>query len=91
MDYCLERILYEQRASRYQALSPVNGLLNCLAIFASDPGHPDLPPSLDGLEAWRWEDEAGGTRYAGARSQTWDTAFAARALAACVRDRCGPW
>jgi lanosterol synthase len=80
LDHCFERILYEQRASRYQALSPVNGLLNCLAIFAQDPAHPELGPSLDGLEAWKWSDEAGGTRYAGARSQTWDTAFACRAL-----------
>ena len=77
---CFERILHEQRASRYQALSPVNGLLNCLAILSSDPSHPDLEPSLEGVENWRWCDGISGTRYAGARSQVWDTAFAARAL-----------
>jgi lanosterol synthase len=76
----LERILYEQRQSRYQALSPVNGLLNCLALLAEDPAHPDLAPSLAGVEAWRWEDPEAGVRYAGARSHTWDTAFAAQAL-----------
>lgn len=76
----LERILYEQRQSRYQALSPVNGLLNCLAIWAHDPSHPDLEPSLAGVEAWRWEDREAGVRYAGARSHTWDTAFAAQTL-----------
>jgi lanosterol synthase len=63
-------------------LSPVNGLLNCLAILAEDPTHPDLAPSLDGLEAWQWRDPAGGARYAGARSQVWDTAFAVRAMVA---------
>jgi squalene/oxidosqualene cyclase-like protein len=76
---CLERIEYEQRATRYEGLSPVNGLLNCLALFAHDPGHPDLEASVAGLEVWRWEDEQGGLRYAGARSHSWDTAFALRA------------
>jgi squalene/oxidosqualene cyclase-like protein len=78
LDYCLERIIYEQRASRYQGLSPVNGLLNCLGLFAAN--HPELRPSLEGLESWKWEDHAEGIRYAGARSPTWDTAFAVQAL-----------
>jgi 2,3-oxidosqualene cyclase len=80
--YCLERIRYEQRTSRHQALSPVNGLLNCLVLLAQNPADPDLRASLDGLEAWRWEDADEGLRYAGARSQTWDTAFALHALTA---------
>ncbi len=82
LESCFSSILYEQRATRYQGLSPVNGLLNCLAIFATDPRHPDLAPSLDGLEVWKWRDDTEGRRYAGARSQAWDTAFAGRALLA---------
>jgi lanosterol synthase len=82
LDYGLERIQYEQRTSRYQALSPVNGLLNCLVLWSRDPNHPDLRPSLEGLESWKWEDGVEGRRYAGARSQTWDTAFAMQALLA---------
>jgi 2,3-oxidosqualene cyclase len=82
LDDGLERVLYEQRTSRYQALSPVNGLLNCLVLWSRDPNHPDLRPSLAGLESWKWEDEDEGRRYAGARSQTWDTAFAMQALLA---------
>lgn len=82
LDYCFDRILYEQRTSRYQGLSPVNGLLNCLAILSRGPDHPDLRPSLAGLESWKWEDDAEGIRYAGARSHTWDTAFAMQALLA---------
>ena len=78
--HCFDSILFEQRATRYQAISPVNGLLNCLAIHATDPAHRDLEASLAGLEAWRWSDEDRGTRYAGARSQAWDTAFAMRAV-----------
>ena len=85
----LGRIVYEQRQSRHQALSPVNGLLNCLALWAHDPAHPDLEPSLAGVEAWRWEDREEGVRYAGARSHTWDTAFSAQALLERTRRRRG--
>src|SRR5262249_8956379 len=79
LEHCFESILYEQRASHYQALSPVNGTLNTLAIYARDPSHSDLEPSLKGLESWRWQDDE-GIRYAGARSTTWDTSFALQAL-----------
>jgi lanosterol synthase len=82
LDFCLKRIVYEQRTSRYQGLSPVNGLLNCLALWAHDPQHPELGRSLAGVEKWRWEDAAEGIRYAGARSNTWDTTFAMQALLA---------
>jgi squalene/oxidosqualene cyclase-like protein len=80
LGYCFDRIRYEQRASRYQGLSPVNGLLNCLALYAHSPHHPDLGPSLHGIESWKWEDEAEGIRYCGAHSNSWDTAFAMQAL-----------
>ncbi len=80
LEVCFDRIVYEQRSSRYQGISPVSSLLNCLAIFSRDPSHPDLAPSLDGIEAWRWEDDAEGLRYVGARSNSWDTAFAMQAL-----------
>ncbi len=90
LDQCFDRILYEQRSSQYQGISPVSSLLNCLAIFARDPKHPDLAHSLDGVEAWRWEDEAEGIRYVGARSNSWDTAFAIQALieAPTLTDQC---
>jgi 2,3-oxidosqualene cyclase len=80
LDFCFRRIVAEQRATRYQGLSPVNGLLNCLAISAHDPKHPDLAASLEGMDKWKWEDEAEGIRYVGARSNTWDTAFSMQAL-----------
>jgi squalene/oxidosqualene cyclase-like protein len=82
LDSCHERILFEQRQSNYQALSPVNGILNSLALFSRDPDGHDTVKSLNGVETWRWEDEAEGTRYAGARSTTWDTSFAMQALLA---------
>ena len=80
LQHCLDRILYEQRSTRYQGISPVNGLLNTLALFVHDRHHPDLEASLEGVEAWRWEDEAEGIRYVGARSNTWDTGFVLQAL-----------
>ncbi|HET7343010.1 MAG TPA: prenyltransferase/squalene oxidase repeat-containing protein [Methylomirabilota bacterium] len=76
---CQARIVYEQRQTAWQGLSPVNAVLNCLALWANDPHDRALAASLDGLERWRWQD-AGGVRYAGARSNAWDTAFALRAL-----------
>jgi squalene/oxidosqualene cyclase-like protein len=80
--HCFSRILFEQEVTRGQGLSPVNCLLNCLALFSIDPNHPLLAPSLDAIETWRWEDEAEGIRYTGAHSTAWDTAFAIRALLA---------
>ncbi|TYB50771.1 2,3-oxidosqualene cyclase [Nonomuraea sp. PA05] len=79
---CLRRVVEEQRATGHLALSPVNGLLNCLVLFAADPRHPELGPSLAGLEYWRWRDPQEGIRYCGARSHSWDTAFALEALTA---------
>jgi lanosterol synthase len=84
---CLARVRDEQQVSAYQALSPVSGLLACLALYAADPAHPDLAPSLEGLEAWRWQDREHGVRYAGARSNAWDTAFVIRALATSTHAR----
>ena len=37
LDRCLTRIRDEQRATAAQGLSPVNAVLDCLALFAHDP------------------------------------------------------
>jgi lanosterol synthase len=80
LDHCFRLIVAEQKATRYQALSPVNGLLNCLAMWSRDPDLPELSASLEAVEKWKWQDPEEGIRYAGARSQTWDTAFAMLAV-----------
>ncbi len=80
--HCLRRIVFEQEASRGQGLSPVNGLLNSLALFSNDPSDPLLAESLDAMDSWKWQDEAEGARFCGAHSTSWDTAFALRAIAA---------
>jgi lanosterol synthase len=82
---CLGRIRFEQQASNFQALSPVNGILNTIALFAHDPHDPMIEPSLAGVESWRWDDDANGIRFAGARSTSWDTAFAILAVLAGSR------
>src|SRR5262249_26727743 len=82
LERCLDGIVGEQRATKFQALSPVNGLLDCLVLASSRPAHVDLEASLDGLESWKWSDPERGGRYAGARSNAWDTAFAMQALLA---------
>jgi lanosterol synthase len=76
---CFTRIVYEQEVTRGQGLSPVNGLLNCLALHSEN--HPLLASSLAAMDSWKWEDDAEGIRYCGAHTTSWDTAFAMRALA----------
>jgi squalene/oxidosqualene cyclase-like protein len=82
LDLCFTRICFEVRSSRGQGISPVNGLLNCLALYSVDQHHPQLQQALDAMEAWRWQDDEEGIRYCGAHSTAWDTAFAMRAILA---------
>ena len=73
---CLRRMRFEQRSSNFQGLSPVNSILNVIALFAYDPQNSLIEPSLAGINSWRWDDLTEGIRFAGARSTSWDTAFA---------------
>ena len=82
LDACMKQVIFEQRATNYQGLSPVSGILNALVLHASDPEGEDARRSFEGIESWRWDDEHSGSRYSGARSTTWDTSFAVQALLA---------
>jgi Squalene-hopene cyclase N-terminal domain len=62
---CLARIRFEQEASNFQGLSPVNGILNTIALFAHDPHDPMVAPSVAGIESWRWDDAEEGIRVVG--------------------------
>lgn len=77
---CLARLRDELEASAGQGVSPVSALLGCLVLAEMGASHDAVLRSLARLDAWRWEDQAGGLRIAGARSASWDTAFAMRAL-----------
>lgn len=76
-----ERIRWEMRTTDHTCISPVNGLLNIVALWHDDPNDPDLARALEQFEGWIWEDEHEGMRIAGARSASWDSAFALQALA----------
>jgi lanosterol synthase len=78
LDVCFERILFELRSTRYACVSPVNGLLNVLALH--DRRHPELLAAYRGVDYWIWEDDEEGIRYNGAHSHTWDTAFTIQAI-----------
>lgn len=79
--HCTDHIRYHLKTSRYASISPVNGLLNCLALYAQNPKDPDAHASFTGTDYWIWRDEPEGLRFNGARSQTWDSAFAMQAIA----------
>jgi squalene/oxidosqualene cyclase-like protein len=77
---CLARVTAELEASDGQGVSPVSALLGCLAQACAGAPHDAILQAVARLDAWRWEDQADGLRIAGARSLSWDTAFALRAL-----------
>jgi lanosterol synthase len=77
-----ERIRWELRSSDHLSLSPVSGTLNILALWAGDANDPEIKRASERFEGWIWHDEESGTRIAGARSASWDSAFAIQALVA---------
>ena len=83
---CLEKLVrqirWELQTTSHSSISPVSGFLNILALWLHDREDADCRAALDRLDGWFWEDEEFGARVTGARSSTWDTAFAVQALAA---------
>jgi lanosterol synthase len=77
-----EHIRFELRSSDYTCISPVSGLLFLLALWHHDPNDGDFARQLARLDGWFWEDDVDGARITGARSASWDTAFAVQALTA---------
>jgi len=74
------RIRWELSTTDHTSISPVSGMLNILALRSGYIDDPDAKRALERLEAWIWEDDEDGLRVAGARSASWDTAFALQAL-----------
>lgn len=77
----LREIDFEFESTGYVCLSPVNGMLFCLAVHHDNPHDRRIDRALAGLEYWVWEDDAEGMRIAGARSDIWDTSFVLALLA----------
>lgn len=79
-----EHIRFEFRSTDYTCISPVSGLLNLVALWQSDPEDEVLKRALARFDGWMYEDDVDGTRIVGARSASWDTAFAVQALTAAA-------
>ena len=75
-------IRWELRTSNHSSISALSCLLSTLALYAADPADEDVSRAVSQFERWLWEDDRDGTRVAGARSATWDTALSVQALAA---------
>lgn len=80
LDDALDRILFEERSTNFYCISPVNGMLNVLALHFA--GRPERDRAYAGVDYWIWEDDDRGLRMGGASSHTWDTAFAVQAVCA---------
>ncbi len=76
----VRNIKWELRTTNHTSISPVSGILNILALWLHDPEDADGLRALAQLDRWIWEDDEGGLRVSGARSASWDTAFALQAL-----------
>ena len=81
---CLEKLLrqiqWELQGTNHASLSPLNGLLNIVALWLQNANCDELSAMFKQLERWVWEDEEGGARVALQRTPTWDTGFALQAL-----------
>ncbi len=76
----VRRMRWELRTTDHTSISPVSGILNILALWLRDPEDADGRRALAQLDRWIWEDDDAGLRVSGARSASWDTAFAVQAL-----------
>lgn len=80
----LDLIRFELQTTDYTCISPVSGLLNIISLWLNNPQDKDFSKACDRFKGWFWEDKTTGLRIAGARSSTWDTSFAVRALQAAT-------
>jgi lanosterol synthase len=78
----LDQIRFEFHTTDYTCITPVDGLLNLIALWLHDPEDEDFKQARDRLSIWKWQDEENGLRIACSRSSSWDTSFAIRALEA---------
>jgi lanosterol synthase len=76
--WVIEQIVFHHQQTNGVSLSPVNGLLNVLAL--SHAGYQECESAFRGLDYWAWKDVENGERFCGALSHTWDTTFAVQAI-----------
>jgi squalene/oxidosqualene cyclase-like protein len=82
LDRLLKHIRYEDAATGYLALGPINAMLNLLVHHFDDPGGREFRRASHALGAYLRNDR-GFLEFQGYNSsELWDTAFAVQALAA---------
>ncbi|MFO0605879.1 MAG: prenyltransferase/squalene oxidase repeat-containing protein [Polyangiales bacterium] len=82
LDVAWRHIRYEDDATNFLRIGPVNAVLNTAVHAARDPGGEGERRSFEALEAYLWRGESGLSMQGYNSSRLWDTAFAAQALAA---------
>ncbi len=79
---CEALIRRDLDATDHLTLSPVNGVLNALALHFRRAPADEVAKCVAGFEFYRWDDRERGLRYSGGGSRVWDTGFALEALLA---------
>ena len=79
---CMGLIQRDLDATSHLTISPVNGVLNVLALQARGADRALIEKCVRGFEFYRFDDAAHGLRDSGGRTRVWDTGFAVEALLA---------
>ena len=86
IDELSKKIRWELQTTNHTSISPVSGLLNIIALKILDSNDVDAKQAINNFNGWIWQDEQYGLRVTGARSISWDTAFALQTLAVAETD-----
>ena len=81
----LDHISYEDHATHFIRIGPVNAALNTIVRFFSEGRGEALERSFTELEGYIWQDERGALMNGYNSTALWDTAFALQALQASGR------
>jgi len=87
MEEVLRHIDYEDRATSYANLGPVNAVLNRICHCFREGGKDALEKGWDTLDEYLWDGHDGMKMNGYLSTELWDTVFALQAIVAC--DRCG--
>lgn len=77
-----DHILYEDRATHYIGIGPINSVLNTLVHYVIAPGGEDFRKGAEALREYLFEGHDGIKMNGYNSSALWDTAFAAQAACA---------
>ncbi len=82
IDETFAHIQYEDEATSFIRIGPVNAVLNTAAHAAHTPGGPAVAKSFAMMDQYLWEAPEGIKMQGYNSSQLWDTAFAVQAVLA---------